>query len=66
MAGGANRVFRCLIQGATVAMKVSLPIDSDVDDLKETVHERGKNTILRGSDIQDLFVWKVRTTSRLE
>ena len=42
-------------------MKISLSVDDDVDDLKEMVHDRGKNGILRDTDISDLFVWKVRT-----
>ena len=61
-----DRVLRCLVKGATIPMKVSLSVDDDVDDLKAIVHDRGKNSILRDTDIQDLFVWKVRTTLRLE
>ena len=47
-------------------MKISLSVDDDVDDLKEMVHDRGKNGILRDTDISDLFVWKARTTLTLE
>ncbi|KAF8221560.1 hypothetical protein L208DRAFT_1414824 [Tricholoma matsutake] len=53
------RVLRCLVKGATIPMKVSLSVDDDVDDLKAMVHQRGQNLILRGTDIQDLFVWKL-------
>lgn len=60
------RVLRCLVKGATIPMKVLLSVNDDVDDLKAKVHDFGKNGILRGTDIQDLFVWKVRTTLRLE
>ena len=60
------RVLRCLVKGGTTPMKISLSVDDDVDDLKEMVHDRGKNGILRDTDISDLFVWKVRTTLRLE
>lgn len=60
------RVLRCLVKGATIPMKVSLSVDDDVDDLKAMVHQRGQNRILRGTDIQDLFVWKVRTTLRVD
>jgi hypothetical protein len=60
------RVLRCLIKGATIPMKVSPSVDDDVDDLKAMVHQRGTNGILCDTDIQDLFVWKVRTTLRLE
>lgn len=60
------RVLRCLVRGVTIPMKVTLSVDDDVDDLKAMVHQRGKNGILRHTDIQDLFVWKVRTTLRLE
>ncbi|KAK2465751.1 hypothetical protein APHAL10511_002295 [Amanita phalloides] len=30
------------------------------------IHQKGKNGILRNTDIPDLFVWKIRTTLRLE
>ena len=60
------RVLRCLVKGATRHMKISPSIDNDVDDLKAIVHERGKDGILRDTDIHDLLVWKVRTTLRLD
>ncbi|KAF8330657.1 hypothetical protein F5887DRAFT_1178530 [Amanita rubescens] len=59
------RVLRCLVKGATIPMKVSPSVDDDVDDLKAMVHERGKNGILRDTDIQDLFVWKLKNQESL-
>ena len=60
------RVLRCLVKGAKIPMKILLSVDNDVDDLKAKVHKMGKNSILRATDIHDLFVWKVRTILRLE
>ena len=61
-----TRVLRCLVKGATIPIKVLISVNADVDDLKKMVYEAYKNRILRDADIPDLFVWKVRTTLRLE
>ncbi|KIL62257.1 hypothetical protein M378DRAFT_108566, partial [Amanita muscaria Koide BX008] len=59
------RVLRCLVKGTTIPMKVSPSVDDDVDDFKAMVHQRGKNGILRDTDIQDLFVWKLKNQESL-
>jgi hypothetical protein len=66
MADHTVRVLRCLVKGGTIPMKLSISVDKDVDDLKEMIHERGKNGVLQDTDIQDLFVYRVRTTLTLE
>jgi hypothetical protein len=60
------RVLYCLFKGATSFMRISLSVDDDVYGLQAMVRNMGKNRILRDANIPDLFVWKVRTTLRLE
>ena len=60
------RVLRCLLKGASVPTKVSISVNSDIDDLKAAVHEQVKRSVLRNNDVQELFVWKVRAILRLE
>ena len=66
MSDDTVRVLYCLVKGATSFMRISLSVNNNVYDLMEMVHDMGKNGILRGTDVPDLFVWKVRTTLRLE
>jgi hypothetical protein len=60
------RVLRCLLKGAAVPTKVSISVNSDIDDLKAAIHEQVKRSVLRNNDVQELFVWKVRAILRLE
>jgi hypothetical protein len=54
-----NRVLRCLIEGASAPIKLSVSVKEDVDDLKERIYDKARHT-LRDVDIIDLTLWKVR------
>jgi len=54
-----NRVLRCLIEGDSVPIKLSVSVKEDVDDLKERIHDKARHT-LQDVDIKDLTLWKVR------
>lgn len=53
-------MLSCLVYGASNFMMVSIPVDKLVYDLKEMVHNKGKNGALRDTDVSDLFVWKLK------
>jgi hypothetical protein len=48
----------CFIGGGETAFKVKIPIDSDIDDLKNTIKQR-RSRLLDKFDAADLILWKV-------
>jgi len=52
------RVLRCLIHGEFTAFKVTLPLDNDVSDLKDIIHNKGVN-VRKDVLAKDLLLWKV-------
>ena len=57
----AHRVLWCFIKDDHNAFKVIAPVDTDIDEVKELIWEKGKYDKLRGTDAKDLVLWKVRT-----
>jgi hypothetical protein len=47
----------CFIDGDKNPFKVTIPIDSDISDLKKSIKEKRK--ILENFEAEDLILWKV-------
>jgi hypothetical protein len=54
-----------LVQGDSITFKVTVPVDNDVGDLKELIHQGGKNGVLSNIDAKDLILLKVHSFRRL-
>ena len=54
----------CLVKDDPKPFKVIIRTNNDVDDLKELIHEKRKDGILRGIDAADLKLWKVSSSHR--
>jgi hypothetical protein len=48
----------CFIEGAKTVFKVDIPIDSDIDDLKDSIKQKS-SPHLDKFDAADLILWKV-------
>jgi hypothetical protein len=59
MSDAAFRVLRFLVKGDTIPFKVIVPIDKDIEDLKEDVREKGVNIPFA----KDLILWKASSWS---
>jgi Crinkler effector protein N-terminal domain len=58
-----RRELRCLVQGDSATFKVTVPLDKNIDDLKDLIYDKGiseKRDVLA----KDLVLWKVRTSQR--
>jgi hypothetical protein len=53
------RRLRCLIEGEAAVFKVLVLGNEEVSDLKERVHEKGKNGVLATIDAKELTLLKV-------
>ena len=62
-AGGlTSRRLRCLVEGDSAPFTLTVPLNVEVGDLKEIVHEKGQNGALSGVDAKDLVLLKVRNS----
>ncbi|KAI0250344.1 hypothetical protein BJV78DRAFT_1283292 [Lactifluus subvellereus] len=59
MADDALRALICLIEGESSAFIVYPTGSMNIIQLKELVHEKGKNGVLSNVDAKDLTLWKV-------
>lgn len=53
------RRLRCLIEGEAAVFPVLVAGNNDISDLKERVHEKGKNGVLATIDAKELTLLKV-------
>jgi hypothetical protein len=56
----ANLRLRCLIEGESAVFTVTVSANNEIGDLKDSIHEKGKNGVLRDVDAKDLVLLKVR------
>ena len=54
------RTLWCLFLGDKEPFKVALPLNVDVDDLKELIHIKGIDTTKSTVLAKDLILWRVR------
>jgi hypothetical protein len=54
--------LKCLIQGQSEMFRVKATGSMEIFELKELIHEQGKNGDFRSVDVKDLILWKVRMT----
>jgi hypothetical protein len=62
MTDDAPRALTCLIEGETSLFRVKPTGSMDILELKDLIHEKGKNGVLSIVDAKDLVLWKVRMT----
>jgi Crinkler effector protein N-terminal domain len=56
------RVLCCLFQGESTSIKVNVPVDAEIGDLKELVYEKGKKGTLSQVDAKDLVLLKASSS----
>lgn len=56
-----DRILWCIIQGDDTTFKVVVPVDADIDDLRELVKEKGISENQRIL-AKDLILWKASTS----
>jgi hypothetical protein len=59
MANDTHRELWCLIKGDSTAFRVTPLGKASIDELKDLVWEKRKNSALRNVDATDLVLWKV-------
>ena len=55
-----NIALTCLIEGESSVFRVRPKGNIDMIDLKDLIHQKGKNGAFSDVDAKDLTLWKVR------